>query len=112
MMVVLCWPCVTVGVSGWGEGGERGRIIYSGCCCGRNIFRKIYMFVILFMILIKYCHTRSININNKPECFSERLVLVLLYLSFLLFLYLCLVITGPYQGVFFSCCFLQIKPCI
>ena len=49
-----CWPCGTVGVSGWGEGGERGRIIYSGCCCGRNIFRKIYMFVILFMILIKH----------------------------------------------------------
>ena len=68
-----------VGVSGWGEGGVRGRIVYSGWCCGRNIFEKIYMLVILFMILIKYCHTRSININNKPECFSERLVLVLLY---------------------------------
>ena len=70
-----------VGVSGWGEGGVRGRIVYSGWCCGRNIFEKIYMLVILFMIMIKYCHTRSININNKPECFSERLVLVLLYLS-------------------------------
>ena len=32
-----------------------------------------YMLVILFMILIKYCHTRSIYIDNKPECFSERL---------------------------------------
>ena len=38
------------------------------------------MLVILFMILIKYCHTWSININNKPECFSERLVFVLLYI--------------------------------
>ena len=78
-------------------------------CCGTS---GVLVILLLFIILIKYCHTRSININNKPECFSERLVLVLLYLSFWLFLYLCLVITGPYQGVFFSCCFLQIKPCI
>ena len=42
-----------MGVSDWGEGGVRGRIVYSGWCCGRNIFGKIYMLVILFMILIK-----------------------------------------------------------
>ena len=75
-----CWPC---GSEWLGEGGVRGRIVYSGWCCGRNIFEKIYMLVILFMIMIKYCHTRSININNMPECFSERLVLVLVLLQWI-----------------------------
>ena len=47
-------------------------------CCGTS---GVLVILLLLIILIKYCHTRSININNKPECFSERLVLVLLYLS-------------------------------